>query len=121
MKLGVLAVAIGLPLLGLGVFAIPYDTGRTMYVVGLVLLSFGVARLVWAGWHRSDVSWVIAAPAAGILTWTLYELVRQEARLYGIGVLGEMTAPTLSAAVGVGFLVVGWLRHGHASRDIGQC
>jgi membrane protease YdiL (CAAX protease family) len=120
MKVGVVAVAIGLPVLGIGVFLIGDRSGRmttAAYVLGLLLLSLGVARLFWAGWHGSVLSWVIAAPVAAVLAWTLYELVRQEVRLYGIGILGEMTAPTLSAAVGVGALVAGWLRHGKASRD----
>jgi hypothetical protein len=123
MRLGVAAIALGLPFLAIGIFLLGDRSGqitRTGYVVGLALLLFGVARLFWAGWHGSFLSWVIAAPAAAILNWTLYELVRQEVPMYGIGILGEMTAPTLSSAVGIGALVVGWLGRGRDSRDIRQ-
>ena len=121
LKVGGVGVAIGLPLLGIGTFMMGDRSGRitgTAYAVGLLLLAVGVARLYWAGWHGSTVSWVIAAPAAGVITWTLYELVRQGVPLYGIGILGEMTPPTLSAAVVIGTPAIGWMRRGRASRDL---
>jgi membrane protease YdiL (CAAX protease family) len=113
-KLGAYAIATGLPILGLAIFGMGMPSPWPMYVVGLTLLSFGVARLVWSGWRGSESSWLVAAPAAAILTWTLYELVRQEVPLYGIGILGEMTAPSLSGATAVGILVIGWVSRGRS-------
>ena len=118
MKLGLAAVVIGIPLLGLGIFLIHGgQIAATAYRVGLPLLAIGVARLLWAGWRGNIASWVLAAPAAGILTWTLYELIRQSVPLPEIGVLGEMTAPTLTAVVIIGIIVVGGLRLAR-TRDI---
>jgi membrane protease YdiL (CAAX protease family) len=121
MKAGALAVAIGLPLLGFGIFMMGDRSGqltRPAYFLGLVLLLLGVARLSWSGWHGNGVAWLVAAPAAAILTWALYELIRQGVPLYGIGIYGTMTAPILSAGVGLGILVVGWLRRGRTTSDV---
>jgi membrane protease YdiL (CAAX protease family) len=123
MKVGTIAVLIGSLLLGFGVFMLGDRSGRitgSALVLGLLLLSFGVARLVWAGWHGSASAWIVAAPPAAILTWTLYELVRQGVPLYGIGIFGEMTAPILSSAVGIGIVVMGRLGGGRSTREIGE-
>lgn len=112
MRLGVLALAVGLPLLGLGIYGI--DRGGTIratsYPAGLVLLSLGVVMLAWSGWHGSDASWLIAAPAAAILTGVMYELVRQGPPLPQVAFLGELTGVVLSGAAGIGTVVIGWLR-----------
>jgi hypothetical protein len=121
MRIGAILVASGLGLLLFGIFAITrarpcetascgVDVNAIAYGVGLVLLSLGAGRFFWTGWHGSGMSWVIAAAAAGILAWTLYELIRQGVPLYGIGILGEMTAPTVTVVVGIGVIVIGWLR-----------
>jgi hypothetical protein len=118
MKLGLAAVIIGLPLLGLGVFLLRGgQIAATAYSVGLTMLAIGVARLLWAGLRGNIVSWLFVAPAAGILTWTLYELIRQSIPLPEIGVLDEMTAPTLTAAVMIGIVAIG-VFHFARSRDI---
>ncbi|NJD27994.1 MAG: hypothetical protein FIA92_06810 [Chloroflexi bacterium] len=87
---------------------------------GLALVVLGLARLLWAGWRGSRLSWFFAAPAAGLITWTVYELVRQGIPMPEIGFLGTMTAPTLSAGVAIAVVVVGGLRLARPSRDIGD-
>jgi membrane protease YdiL (CAAX protease family) len=131
MRIGASLLVSGLILILFGLFAITrarpcldescgLDLNSTTLSLGLVLLALAVARLIWTGWHGSGVSWLVAAPAAGVLTWTIYEVVRQGVPLYGIGVLGEMTAPTLSVAVGVAVIVSGLLRQGRSSRDVAR-
>lgn len=120
MKLGLGAVVVGIPLLGLGIFLMRGGLiAATAYYVGLPLLAIGVARLLWAGWRGSIASWLVAAPAAGILTWALYELIRQGVPLPEIGVLDEMTAPMLSATVMIGIIVIGGVRLAR-SRDVAR-
>ncbi len=127
---GILFVS-GLGLLFFGLFAITRarpcepgscgaDANGIAYAFGLVLFSLAVARFGWLGWQGNGVAWLVAAPAAGVLTWTLYELVRQGVPLYGIGILGEMTAPTASIVVGLGVLFVGWLRRSDRPSDFQQ-
>lgn len=127
MRIGIVLLLGGLGLVLFGLFAITrarpcptescgVDLNSAAFVSGLSLLSLGVARLFWSGWHGSGVSWLIAAPAGGILTWTLYEVVRQGVPLYGIGILGEMTAPTISTAAGIVIIAIGWLRRGRTPR-----
>jgi hypothetical protein len=86
---------------------------------GVMLMTVGLARLLWAGWHGSRIGWLIAAPAAGLLTWVVYERIRQ-GPLPGIGILGTMTAPTLSLAVAIGVIAVAVLRTARPPRDIAQ-
>ena len=120
MRTGTAAATFGMLLLGFGIFMLGDRSGRitgTAYIAGFVLLSLGIARLVWAGWHGSNVSWFLVAMPAAVFTWTFYELIRQGIPLPEIGVLDEMTAPILSAAVAVATVVIGWLRLGR-SRDI---
>jgi hypothetical protein len=122
MKLGTVAATVGMLLLGFGIFMIGDRSGRitgTALVAGFVLLSLGISRLIWAGWHGSQASCFLVAVPAAVFTWAFYELIRQAIPLPAIGVLGEMTAPTLSTAVAVGILVIGWLRPVR-SRDIRQ-
>ena len=107
-----IALALGLALLGAGIFS--FNAGPTstavVYVAGITLTSLALASFIRTGWHGSGISWLVASPTAAILTWTLYELIRQGVPLYGIGILGEMTAPAVSFAVAAAILVVGWLR-----------
>ena len=86
---------------------------------GLTLLLVGIVRLAYEGRQSRGWSLLIAAPAAGVLTWTLYELIRQGLPMPSIGVLDEMTAPVLSAAA-VLALVVAWLVVRRSSSDIHQ-
>jgi hypothetical protein len=120
MKAGVLALTSGLALLGIGVFLIGDRSGqinRTAYVAGLTLLLVGMVRLAYLGRESRGWSLLIAAPAAGVVTWTLYELIRQGLPMPSIGVLGEMTAPVLSASATFA-LVVGWLVVRRSSSEI---
>jgi len=112
------AVVLGLGLLGSSIFGMAFEptSTRIAYVGGIALVAFGVASLVRTGWHGSGRSWLVAASTAGVLTWTLYELIRQGVPLYGIGVLGEMTAPAVSFAVVLAILLVGWLRTARSDR-----
>lgn len=111
MKLGLAALVVGIPLLAFGVFVVRGgEVTVTAYWAGFVLLSLGVARLLWAGWRGSRASWLLGAPAAGLLAWTLYERVRQTPPYPPISVLGADTAPILSAGVAVGLVLAGWLR-----------
>lgn len=84
---------------------------------GLVILVLGVFILVRSGWRGHLASSVLGALAAVPATWTFYEIVRQGIPLPGIGVLDEMTAPVLSAAVALTILLVGAMRRAR-SRDI---
>lgn len=114
MSRGVVAALIaGVALLGGGIFFIGDRSGqitRVAYVAGIALLSLAVVSIIRSGWRGSRAAWVVAAPAAAILTWTFYELARQDVPLPQIGFLGEMTAPTLSAVVAIGLLILGWAR-----------
>jgi hypothetical protein len=113
MKVGAVALVIGLLLLGVGIFLMGDRSGQInlwAYLIGLLLTTAAVTRLVYAGWHGSPGSWLVAAPGAAVLTWTLYELVRQQLPMPQIGVLGEMTAPTVSIAVAGATVVIGALR-----------
>lgn len=111
MKLSVAALALGIPLLTIGVFLVRGgDISRVGYTLGLLLISFAVARLVWLGWRGRGWAWLVAAPPAAILTWTIYELVRQTPPYPPIGFLGTDTAPLLSAVSAIGLVTVGWLR-----------
>ena len=112
MKIGILALAVGLPLLGMGIYMIGDRSGRittTSFWTGFGLLSLGVVRLVWSGWHGSGASWLIAAPAVGILTGVVYELIRQSP-LPQIAFLGDLTGLVLSIALGIATIAIGWLR-----------
>jgi membrane protease YdiL (CAAX protease family) len=111
MKFGVIGTAIGLLLLGDGVFSMGDRSGLTnqrLYVAGLTLLMVGIVRLAYVGRQSRGWSLLFAAPAAGVLTWTLYELIRQGLPMPTIGVLAEMTAPVLST-ISTLTLVVAWL------------
>lgn len=113
MKLSVVASLLGMLFLTLGIFVLggrSYPINLVAFVAGLGLLSLGVALLAWLGWQGSDRSWLIAALPAAILTWTVYELVRQTPPYLPIGILGEYTAPLLSTIVAVGLVAVGWFR-----------
>lgn len=119
MKLSVVASLLGMLLLTLGIFVLggrSYPINLAAYVAGLGLLALGVTRLAWLGWRGSGRSWLIAALPAAILTWTLYELVRQTPPYLPIGILGEHTAPLVSTTVAVGLVAIGWFRV--RSRDI---
>lgn len=119
MQLSVVASLLGMLLLMLGIFVLgsrSYPINLAAYVAGLVLLSLGAARLAWLGWRGSGRSWFIAALPAAILSWTVYELVRQTPPYLPIGILGEYTAPLVSTLVAVGLLAIGWFRV--RSRDI---
>lgn len=121
MKLSIVASLLGMLLLTLGVFVLggrSYPINLVAYVAGLVLLSLGVARLAWLGWRGSGRSWLIAALPAAILSWTVYELVRQTPPYLPIGILGEYTAPLVSTIVAVGLVAIGWFRV--RSRDIAR-
>jgi hypothetical protein len=92
---------------------------------GIVLLVLGVALLLRAGMRGSPVGVALAALGAIRATWFIYELGRQSGcPLLGdpdtqdacLRAFGEMTAPVLSAAVGLVVFIVGWLRlRGRAS------
>ena len=86
---------------------------------GLLVLVFAVFILVRSGLRGNFSSAALGAVAALPATWTLYEVVRQGVPLPGIGVLDEMTAPALSAAVALAIVVVGAMRH-LRSRDIAR-
>jgi hypothetical protein len=129
MKSGGILTISGLGLLLFGLFAItrarPCDPGSCgidlnaiAYTLGLGLLALAVARFLWTGWHGTALAWLVGAPVAAILVWTLYELIRQAMPAPGIGILGEMTAPTVSVAVGGSVLLVGWIRHSRASSGV---
>jgi len=120
MKYGTLAVATGVLLLGAGVFLMGDRSGLTngrLYVAGLALLFVGIIRLAYAGRQSRGWSLLVAAPAAGVLTWTLYELIRQGLPMPSIGVFDEMTAPLLSAIV-TSALAAAWLIVRRSTSDI---
>jgi hypothetical protein len=120
MKPGILAVTIGMVLLGFGIFMMGDRSGRitgSAYLLGFTLLSLGIARLLWLGSKGRVASWFLVALPAAVFAWAFYELIRQAIPLPGIGILGEMTAPTLSAAVALGLIVIGGSRLAR-SRDI---
>lgn len=121
MKLGLAGIAVGIPLVGLGIFMIHGgELGLAAYVIGLAALSSGTARMIWAGRRGSGIPWLLAAAPAGALTWVVYELGRQNVPLPGIGILEEMTAPTLSFTVAAILLLAGVFRVARSSRDISQ-
>jgi hypothetical protein len=111
MKLGVILLGLGAALLTYGIFGI--DRGavsRPSYVIGLILMTAALMRLAWVGWNGNLAATVLAGLASAILTWTVYEMVRQSPSLPAIGVLGEMTAPLLSATVAAVVIVAGLIR-----------
>jgi hypothetical protein len=113
MRVGVVSALVGMLLLALGIFVLggrSYPVNLAAYVAGLGFLSLAVARLAWLGRRGDGRNWLIAALPAAILTWTVYELVRQTPPYPPIGVLGEYTAPLLSSVVAVGLVAIGWLR-----------
>ena len=120
MKAGVAMFVIGAVLLTFGVFVI-FDRGaisRPSFAIGLVLTTVAFLRLGWAGWRGSIAASIVAGLVAVILTWTYYELIRQTPGVPPIGFLDEMTAPVLSAAAGLLVLVVGIIRaRGHRGND----
>ena len=113
MRLGFVASLLGMFLLTLGIFVLggrSYPVNLYAYVLGIVLTALGVGRLVWVGWRGSGRSWLVAALPAAILTWTLYELVRQDPFYLPVGFLGTYTAPLLSSTVAAGLVAIGWFR-----------
>jgi hypothetical protein len=115
-KLSLAALALGIPSLAIGIFLVRGgDVSRLAFTVGLVLLTLAVVRLVRLGRRGTPWAWEIAALPAAILTWTIYELVRQSPPYPPIGVLGTSTAPVLSLAVAFACLTMGWLRRSPAA------
>ena len=120
MKLSLAALAVGLPSLALGIFVVPGgDLGLVTFTTGLVLLILAVARLIWLARRGTPWAWELAALPAAILTWTVYEVLRQTPPYPQIGVLGLSTAPVLSLAVAAACLTMGWLgrRPARVQRD----
>ena len=108
-RLGSIALVAGAILLGFGVAGriFPSAMGLAGYYGGFVVLFVSLVAFLKAGWQGDGLAWLIATLPAAILTWAMYELVRQTPPYPPVGVLGEMTAPTLSALVAVAIVVVG--------------
>ena len=114
MRLGIAAALLGVFLMTLGIFVLggrSYPVNLYAYVLGIVLTALGVGRLVWFGWRGSGRSWLVAAFPAAILTWPIYELVRQDPFYLPVGFLGTYTAPLLSSTVATALLAIGWFRN----------
>jgi hypothetical protein len=111
MKSGVVTFVLGTMLLGFGVFSMFYgDVARIAYFVGLVLLVVAIAQLIWSGWHGRRASWPVGALAAAIVTWTIYELVRQTPPYPDVGFLETYTAPLISSVAAALLLAIGLWR-----------
>ena len=121
MKLGTTLLVVAAILVGYGVFGMDRSgvTSRPSYFIGLGLMAMSLGLLVRAGWRGDGGSWMVAAVGFVIATWTVYELLRQSVcpllddtagRIACLTAYGEMTAPTLSFAVGAVVLVAGWVR-----------
>jgi hypothetical protein len=120
---------LGCLLIGFGIFGAPFACARpgvpcsgpsvaaATLSIGLASSAVGLLLLLRVGWAGTRRAWLLAAPVAATLTWTGYELIRQ-GPAPGIGLLGEMTAPALVAAVVASILLVAWFRLAGGTRDI---
>jgi hypothetical protein len=130
-KSGIAAAVFGAGSIFIGVFGFvgrcavpntpcPSPSPNTIFSFGgLIVLIFGVALLLRAGWRGRVAAWVLAGIAAAPGTWFVYEVVRQHgcpliadavAARACLAAYGEMTAPAITFGVSALVLLIGWLR-----------